>query len=57
MEFMEANIAQAMVKIFLLGFFGGSKSARDFWPEMVFSIGFQSVSISFSDRDREEKEV
>ena len=57
MEFMEANVAQAIAKMFLLGFFGGSKSARDFWPEMAFFAGFQSATITFSDRDRKEKEV
>ena len=57
MEFMEANVAQAIANMFLSGFLGGSKSARDFWPEMAFSAGFQSSAISFSDRDRKEKEV
>ena len=57
MEFMEANVAQVIAKMFLLGFFGGSKSTRDFWPEMAFSAGFWSAAISFSDRDRKEKDV
>ena len=57
---MEAKRAQAKAYMFLLGFFGGSKSIIAFWgwPEMALVSAFLSaILVSYRERFEDKREA